>query len=203
VRYAAPRANASQGNFFMKRTEFSVRALKLHSLYAQDFDWIKKAMAFLEQNRMNTLILHRNDFDWEAGIADLTEDYRRLTSAQEKGVTGIIFRTDRESFDGHSSFKTQNLINRYSAAAPTNNIKTPARDIYYYIPETRESRDSLCCREVRRLHKEALDFLPTLEEETRWFYAESAALNHVAYTLPDPDRIAALYRNLKSKSYNF
>jgi hypothetical protein len=289
-------------------------------------------------------------FGWGIGIADLTEDYRRrLESAKAKGVSGALFRTDWESLDGHSSFKSQNLINQYAAAALSQNLKTPAGDIYYnylnrengfepkaslqqkikaaewlkdilsktwpitaktvyvqdcvfsdssltplgldhaywlaedknslrdwapekwdalspteanvkaclrekeealegisalynqcaagrpeamnktfyqklleslainyryvrfftsavravvftrYLLETKESRGGSYYEEARRLHKEALDALPVLEEETRRFYRESEAVNHVVYTLMDPDRIAALYRNLKAE----
>ena len=291
-------------------------------------------------------------FGWGIGIAVLTDDYRwRLSSAKTKGVTGVIFRTDWESLDGHSSFKSQNVANQYAAAALTRDLSTPDRDIYYdllskedgfelhaprrkkldaadwlgrilsrtwpitaktvyindcvfsdssltplglehaywlaedknslrdwvpekwdalspteanvrasllekdealeeidelyeecsrsrpaamrtafylrllealsincryvrffgaavravvytrYLIETRESRNAPFYQEVRRLHKEALDALPTLEAETRAFYEESEAVNHVVYTLMDPDRIGALYRNLISLTY--
>lgn len=41
---------------------FGVRALELHSLYAWDFTWVYKTLDFIQENGMNTLILHRNDF---------------------------------------------------------------------------------------------------------------------------------------------
>ena len=287
-------------------------------------------------------------FGWGIGIADLTEDYRwRLESAKAKGVSGVLFRTDWESLDGHSSFKSQNLVNHYAAAALSRDLKTPAGDIYYtyllrengfepyaaegkkreaarwlkeilsqtwpvtaktvfvrdcvfsdstltplgldhaywlaedknslrdwvpekweilspteanlkaclsekeeavagitalyaqcaagrpeamdktfyrrllesleincryvcffsavvravvftrYLLETKEGRDTAFYQNAKKLRKEALDALLVLEEETRRFYEQSSAVNHVVYTLMDPDRIAALYRNLK------
>ena len=42
--------------------DFDVRALEIHSQYAWNFDWVKKAIDFMKNNNMNTLILHRNDF---------------------------------------------------------------------------------------------------------------------------------------------
>jgi hypothetical protein len=69
-----------------------------------------------------------------------------------------------------------------------------------YLLETKESRAGSYYEEVRNLHREALEALPAVEEETRRFYQESEAVNHVVYTLMDPDRIAALYRNLKTKT---
>lgn len=64
-------------------------------------------------------------------VADLTEDYRRrLKDAKEKGVCGVIFRTDWESLDGHTSFDTPNKINLYSGARLTQNLDTPSSVIY-------------------------------------------------------------------------
>ncbi|WP_316979572.1 hypothetical protein [Shumkonia mesophila] len=41
--------------------EFRVRALEIHSSYAWDFDWVRKALAFIKDHGMTALVLHRND----------------------------------------------------------------------------------------------------------------------------------------------
>lgn len=41
--------------------ELRVRALELHSSYAWDFAWARKALQFIHDNAMTTLVLHRND----------------------------------------------------------------------------------------------------------------------------------------------
>lgn len=65
------------------------------------------------------------------GVADLTEDFRaRLKDAKKKGVEGVIFRTDWESLDGHSSFITPNIINIYSGAMLSKNTDISSWDIY-------------------------------------------------------------------------
>ena len=43
-------------------SDYNVRALEVHSLYAWDFPWIMKSLEFIEKNGMNALVLHRNDF---------------------------------------------------------------------------------------------------------------------------------------------
>jgi hypothetical protein len=42
-------------------SELRVRALELHSGYAWDFAWARKALRFIRDNEMTTLVLHRND----------------------------------------------------------------------------------------------------------------------------------------------
>jgi hypothetical protein len=41
--------------------DFKIRALEIHSQYAWDYDWVVKALRFMKQHDMNTLVLHRND----------------------------------------------------------------------------------------------------------------------------------------------
>jgi hypothetical protein len=41
--------------------DFRVRALEIHSDYAWDFDWVKKALLFIHDHDMTALHLHRND----------------------------------------------------------------------------------------------------------------------------------------------
>ncbi len=41
--------------------DFRVRALEIHSAYVWDFDWVKRAMAFIRSHDMTALNLHRND----------------------------------------------------------------------------------------------------------------------------------------------
>lgn len=43
-------------------SDFKVRALEMHSLYAWDFERVKKSIDFMKRHGMNTLVLHRNDF---------------------------------------------------------------------------------------------------------------------------------------------
>lgn len=40
---------------------FSFRALELHSAYVWDFDWVRRALAFIREHGMTALVLHRND----------------------------------------------------------------------------------------------------------------------------------------------
>lgn len=42
--------------------DFSVRALEIHSQYAWDFQFVKSTIDFMKKQRMNTLVLHKNDF---------------------------------------------------------------------------------------------------------------------------------------------
>ena len=69
-------------------------------------------------------------------INDEKEDYRRrLKDAKAKGVSGVIWRTDWESLDGHSTFATPNLINLYSGAALSVNTDAEPDDIYGLFAE--------------------------------------------------------------------
>jgi hypothetical protein len=57
-------------------------------------------------------------FGWGVGPAIMIDDYRRrMATALEQGVEGVILRTDWESLDGHSCFHTPNLINLHAASA--------------------------------------------------------------------------------------
>lgn len=70
-------------------------------------------------------------FGWGIGIADLMEDYRiRMQHAKERGANGVIFRTDWESLDGHTVFRTPNLVNMYSAGMLSTNLCVPSDVIY-------------------------------------------------------------------------
>lgn len=93
------------------------------------------------------------------GVADLMEDYRfRLEDAKKKGVEGVIFRTDWESLDGHSVFKTPNLINVYSAAMLSLDVSTPARDIYGRFADA----EGWICGD----REKAVDYLKSVYENT-------------------------------------
>lgn len=71
-------------------------------------------------------------FGWGIGIADLTEEYKtRFREVKEKGASGIVIRTDWESLDGHSVFRTPNKINLYAAAALSNSVDENSENIYY------------------------------------------------------------------------
>lgn len=41
--------------------DFKVRALEIHSMYIMDFKTVVKSLDFMQENGLNTLILHRND----------------------------------------------------------------------------------------------------------------------------------------------
>lgn len=70
-------------------------------------------------------------FGWGVGVADIMEDYRwRLESAKKKGATGFILRTDWESLDGHTAFRSPNKINLYSMGALSRNLAADPMDIY-------------------------------------------------------------------------
>ena len=40
---------------------FPFRALEVHSAYAWDYRWIRQALAFIRDQGLNALVLHRND----------------------------------------------------------------------------------------------------------------------------------------------
>lgn len=62
-------------------------------------------------------------FGWGVSIADLYEDYKiRMVEAKTKGATGVFFRTDWESLDGHTVFRSSNLVNLYAASSLANNL---------------------------------------------------------------------------------
>ena len=84
-------------------------------------------------------------FGWGIGMADLTEDYRwRMSSALAKGADGVIFRTDWESLDGHTTFRNHNMVNLYAGAALSHNNRTTTATIHnhylqnegWYLPNT-------------------------------------------------------------------
>ncbi|MGN0906881.1 MAG: hypothetical protein ACI4NM_07020 [Bullifex sp.] len=90
-------------------------------------------------------------FGWGIGIADLRSDYRRrFRHALEKGAEGMIVRTDWESLDGHTCFRTMNLMNLYSAAALAMDTDVTDEEIvrHYlvsegYISESGESDETI------------------------------------------------------------
>ena len=70
-------------------------------------------------------------FGWGIGPSIMTEDLRRrMKLAREKGATGVMLRTDWESLDGHSSFKTLNYLNLYAGAALANHLESDSNGIY-------------------------------------------------------------------------
>jgi len=70
-------------------------------------------------------------FGWGVAPAIIIDDYRRrLDYAEEKGASGVIFRTDWESLDGHTVFHNFNLINLYAGAALANGSKARNTDFY-------------------------------------------------------------------------
>lgn len=90
-------------------------------------------------------------FGWGVGIADLLEDYReRLSFCKEHGATGFIVRTDWESLDGHTVFRTSNLINLYSIAKLGSSVNLPSAGIYNEFLEREHWYDPQATDEQRR-----------------------------------------------------
>src|SRR5690606_14605278 len=70
-------------------------------------------------------------FGWGVAPAIIVDDYRRrLDYAEERGASGVIFRTDWESLDGHTVFHNFNLVNLYGAAALSNGSQAANTDFY-------------------------------------------------------------------------
>jgi len=100
-------------------------------------------------------------FGWGIGIADLTDDYKnRFKIIKEKYVSGIIIRTDWESLDGHSVFKTLNKINLYAAAAFSRNTDEIKENVYYkFLEEEKwfdENADDIQKKEASKWFMELL-----------------------------------------------
>lgn len=91
-------------------------------------------------------------FGWGIGIADLTEDYRwRMSSARKKGAEGVIFRTDWESLDGHTAFRTPNKLNLYAASLLSTNLNTNSHDIYQkYLEDEGWFKDHISAQQKER-----------------------------------------------------
>lgn len=69
-------------------------------------------------------------FGWGVAPAILIEEYRaRLETAEARGATGVVFRTDWESLDGHSSFANLNGVNAIAGAALAQNRQADASGI--------------------------------------------------------------------------
>ncbi|NML44912.1 hypothetical protein HHL11_14230 [Ramlibacter sp. G-1-2-2] len=63
-------------------------------------------------------------YGWGIGVSAMEDDYRRrLAHAQERGVSGVVIRTDWESLDGHSAFQTLNAFNLYAFSALANDLQ--------------------------------------------------------------------------------
>jgi hypothetical protein len=69
--------------------DFRVRALEIHSTYAWDFAWVRKALLFIREHELSALVLHRNDivdrvvypgryFGAEPGRRNIFERYRDI-----------------------------------------------------------------------------------------------------------------------------
>lgn len=70
-------------------------------------------------------------FGWGLGVGNLMEDYRRrMKDALTKGVSGVIFRLDWESLDGHTAYGTPNRLNIYSGGMLSRDADTPSEEIY-------------------------------------------------------------------------
>ncbi len=103
-------------------------------------------------------------FGWGIGMADLLEDYReRLAYAKDRGATGFIVRTDWESLDGHTVFRTPNLVNLYSIAKLATTLDTPAAAIYDEYLAREQWYDPQATDEQRR---QALGWFSTIMSTT-------------------------------------
>jgi hypothetical protein len=70
-------------------------------------------------------------FGWGIAPAIMIDDHRdRMTHALRHGVEGVLIRTDWESLDSHSCFRTPNLVSLYSAAALSRDPATDSLSIY-------------------------------------------------------------------------
>jgi hypothetical protein len=62
--------------------DFRVRALEIHSRYAWDFDWVRRALDFIAAQGMTALVLHRNDIVdrivWPSRYFGGTGPYRNI-----------------------------------------------------------------------------------------------------------------------------
>lgn len=67
-------------------SEFSIRALEIHSQYAWDYEWVTKAIQFMQRHGLNTLVLHRND------LVDLVVYPGKYFGAQREKYASIFER---------------------------------------------------------------------------------------------------------------
>jgi hypothetical protein len=71
-------------------------------------------------------------YGWGIAVSAMAQDYqRRLRFASERGVQGVIIRTDWESLDGHSAFQTLNFVNLYAFSALANDLAADHTTIYF------------------------------------------------------------------------
>ena len=107
-------------------------------------------------------------FGWGIGPSIMIDDYRRrMKLARDKGATGVIIRTDWESLDGHSSFKTLNFINLYAGAALAENLETEGVSIYqrwlteqgFYLPELTTALKQETARRVAEILNQTWDVI--------------------------------------------
>ena len=69
-------------------------------------------------------------FGWGIAPAIIIDDMRkRMRYAKARGATGVMFRVDWESLDGHSSWDTLNQINLYAGASLSLDLEASAPDI--------------------------------------------------------------------------
>lgn len=70
-------------------------------------------------------------FGWGVGMANLFADYQtRLIEAKAKGASGVFFRTDWESLDGHTVFRSPNLVNLYAGSALSCDLTTSQETVH-------------------------------------------------------------------------
>jgi PAS domain-containing protein len=70
-------------------------------------------------------------FGWGVAPSAMVDDLRRrLSHGLDRGVEGVVLRTDWESLDAHGCFHTPNLVNLYAGAMLAADVQTPGRAIY-------------------------------------------------------------------------
>lgn len=76
-------------------TDFRVRALEIHSRYAWDFDWVRRALDFIAAQGMTALVLHRNDIVdrivWPARYFGGTGLYRNIFE-RYRDIYRVLYR---------------------------------------------------------------------------------------------------------------
>ena len=69
-------------------------------------------------------------FGWGIGISVMTEDIRtRFRYARAHGASGVVFRTDWEGLEAHTTFHTPNVVSLYAGAALAQDPETPGAAI--------------------------------------------------------------------------
>ncbi len=124
-------------------------------------------------------------FGWGIGPSIMVDDYRRrMKSAHDKGATGVIIRTDWESLDGHSCFKTLNFINLYAAAALSDNLACDSTAIYqrwlteqsFYQPELTAEMQRETARRLEKILSQTWDVIKRTDFVNECVFSDSSTI---------------------------